>query len=216
MPPTKVQKASSGIPAARRPISTRAHKNVEEGVPLIGKRKADASPLKNDKVKRSALGNLTNAVLNYIDDSKKHGNQKMQTLKKSALSMNVQQQSNSLLNEKANAIGKLFAGPNVAAQPQRQTKIMTRAASRAAHPPSRHILNDENALLGAGAAKKPVLSVLKPKNKADHSLAVNNNTAKNEKRGSGGNGKATSRRISNEFDLNDNEDSHYMSALEDL
>lgn len=214
MPPTKVQKASSAIPAARRPISTRAHKNVEESVPLIGKRKADASPLKNDKVKRSALGNLTNAVLNYIDDSKKHGNQKMQALKKSALSMSVQQQPNSLLNEKANAIGKLFAAPNVAAQPQRQTKIMTRAASRAAHPPSRHVVNDENAL--PAAAKKPALSVLKPKNKADHLMGPNNNTAKNEKRGSGGNGKPTSRRISNEFDLNDNEDSHYMSALEDL
>ncbi|XP_059615850.1 G2/mitotic-specific cyclin-B3 [Phlebotomus argentipes] len=34
------------------------------------KRKADASPLKNDKVKRSALGNLTNAAVEQATDSK--------------------------------------------------------------------------------------------------------------------------------------------------
>lgn len=38
-----------------------------------GKRKADNSPLRNDKVKRSALGNLTNNVKNVVsleEDSK--------------------------------------------------------------------------------------------------------------------------------------------------
>lgn len=223
MPPTRVQKPTGIMPAARRPISTRTHKNIDESVPLIGKRKAEGSPVKNDKVKRSALGNLTNAVLNYIDDSKKNGSQKVQALKKTVLSSNIQKQSNNHLfngNAKPNAIEKLFSAPNAVStsQPQRQTKIMTRAASRAAQPSSRHqVVNDENCVNGVGT-KKIATTAAKTKKQTENLLVVQN-TVKNDKRtngSNGSNGKRTSRRISNEFDLNENEDSHYVSALEDL
>lgn len=40
--------------------------NQEVAVLTRGKRKADNSPLRNDKVKRSALGNLTNNVKNCV------------------------------------------------------------------------------------------------------------------------------------------------------
>lgn len=219
MPPIKVQKTGGLLPAARRPISTRAHKNVvEEDAPMIGKRKAEESPLKNDKVKRSALGNLTNAVFNYIDDSKKQGSQKVQALKNCVLSNNISKQSknNNQLDEnlKVNAIEKLFSIPNDAAPPQRQTKIMTRAASRAAQPSSRQTVNDENSTIDA-ISKKNAQTTAKPKNKMGNILAVPTQTIKNEKRTNGSNGKAASRRISIEFDLHD-EDSRYLSALEDL
>lgn len=42
--------------------------NQEVAVLTRGKRKADNSPLRNDKVKRSALGNLTNNVKNGVTD----------------------------------------------------------------------------------------------------------------------------------------------------
>lgn len=73
-PPKAIQKGTTLMPSlARKGISTRS-KNVTNdqnadiigkkgiGGTIIGKRKADASPIKNDRVKRSALGNLTNAV----------------------------------------------------------------------------------------------------------------------------------------------------------
>lgn len=50
--------------------------NQEVAVLTRGKRKADNSPLRNDKVKRSALGNLTNNVKNFVapdDDTNKQG-----------------------------------------------------------------------------------------------------------------------------------------------
>ena len=119
MPPTKLPSLgfqntrNQIIPlAARRPISLRSGNNViikkdsntvdNIGVPN-GKRKSDAT-LKNDKVKRSALGNLTNAVLNFIDDGKKDGKTKKQTA---------------------------LIAPAVT---QKQTKVMTRASTRLSQP----------------------------------------------------------------------------------
>lgn len=243
MPPTKVQTATATtknsknaiIPLARRPISTRGHKNVIDGNhPLIGgKRKADASPLKNEKVKRSALGNLTNAVLNYIDDSKKSdksdASQKIRdaltlkkttqsngnTLKASSNQQNIKPKSNGV-----QGIDSLFPPPNmIAIQPPRQTKVMTRAASRASQPPQLRVLGTiENAMKATSIAT----TIVKPKKKSDQVNANNNNSNNNnpnkneisdEKRNPQ---KPSTRRISNEFDLNENEDSHYVSALEDL
>jgi len=63
------------VSMSRRAISTRTQKvmvdDSQNGVP-VGKRKADSSPVRNEKgIKRSALGNVTNALLNAIEDSKK-------------------------------------------------------------------------------------------------------------------------------------------------
>lgn len=55
----------------RAAMSTVNHNNDQNMGPTIktnGKRKADASPIRHDKVKRSALGNLTNAVPNNHAD----------------------------------------------------------------------------------------------------------------------------------------------------
>lgn len=78
-PPKAMQKISTTTTTtqkpslARKPISTRSKNiiNNDQNVDIIAKkgistqtinkRKADASPIKNDRVKRSALGNLTNA-----------------------------------------------------------------------------------------------------------------------------------------------------------
>lgn len=90
------------------------------------KRKADASPLKNDKVKRSALGNLTNAVANATID-KKAG--KVELVKKEATKKTVTA-TKALKN-----IQNFLIPQNDALKAKPATKILTRAAARNAAPP---------------------------------------------------------------------------------
>lgn len=244
MPPTKTSR-SSIIPLARRPISTRAHKNVIDpnNMEMVGKRKADASPARNDKVKRSALGNLTNAVLNLVDDSNKKttvtGIKCDGTTQKArdtfiyttAHSNNANNNNNengvkSKTKLNFHTMDSLFPAPNmhtVLPAPQRQTKVMTRAASRAAQPIVKQQTN------GSDATKTRALSSIENKivtsTKELATTVVKGKKNKNEQLNKNGSNcetrdvqlqKPTTRRISNEFDLNENEESHYMSALEDL
>lgn len=50
--------------AAMATVNLNNDQNMGPTIKTNGKRKADASPIRHDKVKRSALGNLTNAVPN--------------------------------------------------------------------------------------------------------------------------------------------------------
>lgn len=244
MAPVKLQPLAtkttrnSVMPLARRPISTRAHKNVlidSNNMEMVGKRKADASPVRSEKVKRSALGNLTNAVLNFVDDGNKKSNittnKARDTFTHSTGHSHVNINSNNENGVKTktkfnvHTMDSLFPAPNmqtVVPVPQRQTKVMTRAASRASQPTKQQTI-------GSDAIKNRALKSIENKTvtntKEISTTVVKAKKSKNEqlnKNGSNGETrdvqlqKTTTRRISNEFDLNENEESHYMSALEDL
>lgn len=168
MAPTKSSQstliASKGVTKSKvslsnRAISTRMQQqkmlvtNPQNALP-VGKRKADASPGRNETgVKRSALGNVTNAVLNAIEISRKQTRSKTDAKKIATLT----KQPTGKLNENQ----AIFAAPNAI---QRANKVVTRASLRATEIDS----------------------------------------------------KPNVRRLSSEFDIYDNEESHYMSALEDL
>ncbi|XP_055313132.1 G2/mitotic-specific cyclin-B3 [Sitodiplosis mosellana] len=219
MAPTKSQSTlatnkgvtKSIVSLSRRATSTRTQqqKVLVDGlhnVP-VGKRKADASPGRNEKgVKRSALGNVTNAVLNAIEDSKKLTRSKTDAKKTTT----------TLTNSKLNENQAIFAAPNAV---QRGTKITTRAASRAIET-TKSIVNEATAGL-----KKVNISttIAKGKKKTETTTAATaniNNKVERPMPNSGSDSdtdlKPNARRLSNEFELLDNEDSHYMSALEDL
>lgn len=212
--------APARIPAGRRPISTRtAQKTAIDAnaaaLPMVATKRKAESPSRTDKVKRSALGNLTNAVLNYIDDGKKGASKTaaaaaaktrdVMVLKKSVQannkikSSNVTQVMDSLVLKPVSSIGGV---------PQRQTKVMTRAASRASAAGT-----DKGRKTKMTVAKENQETTLKTKKSNEPpgggGVGSNNNfrAVTNERR--------ASRRLSNEFELNENEESHYMSALED-
>lgn len=211
------------VSLSRRAISTRTQQpkvhidGLQNAVPPGGKRKADASPARNEKgVKRSALGNVTNAVLNALEDSKKLTRSKADTKK----STTVTEQTNDKLTENQS----IFVEPNAV---QRQHKIVTRSSARV-NETTKTTVNDATAGL-----KKVNISTTIAKGKKKTETTVNNNNAKpilkpaNAKlesqlpsRGSDSDSKLelkpNTRRLSSEFDMMDSEDSHYMSALEDL
>lgn len=215
------------VSLSRRAISTRTqHQKVHiDGLqniaPSAGKRKADVSPVRNEKgVKRSALGNVTNAVLNALEDSKK-----LTRSKSEKKTTNVTNQSNAKLTENH----AIFVEPNAV---QRQHKVVTRSSARV-NESSRANVND-----ATNGLKKVNISttVVKGKKKTESITANNNNVKPNTKAANvnvdcqmascdsdseinqlKAETKANARRLSSEFDLLDSEDSsHYMSALEDL
>lgn len=91
------------------------------------KRKADASPLKNDKVKRSALGNLTNAVTTNQTIDKKGA--KIEIVKKESNKKTVTG-AKTLKN-----IQNFLIPQNDVLKAKPATKILTRAAARNACAP---------------------------------------------------------------------------------
>lgn len=194
MPPTKVPATS----LARRPISTRQQKSNVIGdhntATISGKRKADASPLRNDKVKRAALGNLTNAVLNANNDDTKKG-----------VALKPQQQPQDLQAAKKQ-IGSI-AQQTIK---QRATKVLTRAASRASHTGG---AEKKRVNIGAVNAKLVGLSVtaVKPKKKTE----IANGKSTSQPNSDDGAVPIT-RRLSIEIDQTECEESIYMSAHEDL
>lgn len=219
MAPTKSQStliANKGVTKSivslsRRAISTRTQKVHVDGVQdmPIGKRKADASPARNEKgVKRSALGNVTNAVLNATEDANKHTRTKTDA-KKIPIITN---QSNGKSNENQ----AIFAAPTLV---QRAHKVVTRSSVRATES-TKAIVNE-----AAVGLKKVNISttIFKGKKKTETTTAkptlnkhfdsqmqsILPDTDKTDV-------KQNIRRLSNEFEQLDNEESHYMSALEDL
>lgn len=203
------------VSLSRRAISTRTqqqkvHVDGLQNVP-VGKRKADASPGRNEKgVKRSALGNVTNAVLNAIEDSKKLTRSKTDA-KKTTTTLTNQ------LNGKSNENQAIFAAPNAI---QRAHKVVTRASARATET-TRTIMSETT----AGLKKVNISTTVKGKKKTETNTTANNNNTKlncqmpstgSDSDSNKADSKSNVRRLSNEFDSMDNEESHYMSALEDL
>lgn len=105
-----------------------------------GKRKADQSPLKNDKVKRSALGNLTNNVntLHLDDEVKQISKEKIAILQKREISTN-------------------YFGPQ--ALGVRPAKITTRAATR--NLANNRILDENKIHAAAAAADRHIPTIVK-------------------------------------------------------
>lgn len=213
------------VSLSRRAISTRTQQQkvlVDSGLQnaavAIGKRKADASPVRNDKsAKRSALGNVTHAVLNVLEESKKHTRSKAEAKKTTTTTAATVANGKQIENHQP-----IFVAPTAAAQ--RAHKIVTRSSVRTTDT----AVNDTTAEL-----KKVNISTsnaAKVKKKTETSKAThhdNNNAKANAKANAklevppsgesdSDDMKLNARRISNEFDLLDSEDSHYMSALEDL
>lgn len=224
MAPTKLQ--SSNIRAGTKPLTSLSRRAItsrttqkssvlidgsENASTQMGKRKADGSPVRNGKeVKRSALGNVTSAVLNAFDDSKKvadvlrskvDGPNKVTTqITKKTVSQAIGAEND-----------QHFVAPN---QIPRPTKVVTRSSARGGID---H--NTRTANLVAGVKKVSIsTTVVKGKKKTETQTAAHQ--AKVIKTSSDAKFDATKpsngRRISNDFEVFDNEESHYMSALEDL
>lgn len=223
MPPTKIQLRANAVgPAARRPISTRVQKttvignNGEGGNATIsGKRKADASPLKNDKIKRSALGNVTNAVLN-INQQQNGVPTKTETVQKLREALDAKKalkqhqpvaglSNNNLAKAKDIDENQQLSTTGMNLQvPKRTTKVMTRAASRATQPAqSEKLIKD----VGKGA-KEISTTVVKPKKKTEQTNGATD-LKKDE-------AKSNTRRLSIEIEQTETDESIYMSAHEDL
>lgn len=188
---------------------------------ISGKRKADASP-RNDKVKRSALGNLTNNVLGAITE-----NEGKKATNKSDVAQTVR---NFLAAKKANQTGAkvnnnsqqlVLTSTGIMGATQRPAKVMTRAASRAKQPNSAKENGNGKTQRDAAAgaiiksnSDEIVTTAMKPKRKTDVGAEVAG--------GIGGashakDAKAITRRISIEIDQTEcDENSLYMSASEEL
>lgn len=171
-------------------------------MPLAGKRKADASPVRNEKtVKRAALGNVTNAVLNAIDHDKNPSNRS----KGAAAAAPAKPTVLDALNDE-NVKTALF---QAVSQAVRATKVVTRASTRAVTAKTQP------------AAAEPTKNATTGR-KAKCGPAANNNKATAAKLAAvpEAEAKATERRhssrLANESGSTDKEDSHYVSALEDL
>lgn len=162
------------------------------------KRKADDSPLKNNKtskVKRSALGNLTNATGLFVPDA-----QPIKILAKKTVLNNVNnknQPKTTSANQNA-TVGGILLPP---AMVPRSTKILTRAAMK----------NNALAALDANMGFDASSSNANKKITGRGPLHEVETVVKRETQVVVA--KPTTRRISNEFQ---SDDSMYMSALEDI
>lgn len=204
------------VSLSRRAIATRTTQKTSvliDGSPNVstqmGKRKADGSPVRNAKeVKRSALGNVTSAILNAFDDGKKSAG--VLGSKNDGTTKVTTQITKKRATETIGAENdQHFVAPN---QIPRPTKVVTRSSARGA------VDNTKTANLVAGVKKVSIsTTVVKGKKKTETQTAANQakviKISSDEKLDAS---KSNGRRISNEFEVFDNEDSHYMSALEDL
>ncbi|XP_019545077.3 G2/mitotic-specific cyclin-B3 isoform X1 [Aedes albopictus] len=254
MAPTKQSGTTTLLPMLKKSITTRSkttapnqNQNPDSDLQPAQrtKRKAEHSPLKNDRgVKRSALGNLTNAVVLKATDNDVetgigalkagHGNTKGGVKETTSISKHASQ----IIQQIANNIGhnhknktvvsknvtEVFTKPDPDGPKTRAaTKILTRAASR-----QQLTGNSSNVTTSNGRGKNP-LSIGHPL-KAGISAVTKTIVKTKETTFDGGNklqttalapaaataqhGKAPKRRISNEFEKT--EDSLYVSALEDI
>lgn len=212
------------VSLSRRAISTRTQQQkvlvdsgLQNAAPAVGKRKADASPVRNEKsAKRSALGNVTHAVLNVLEDSKKHTRSKAEAKKTTTAAV---------ANGKQSENQPIFVAPTAAAQ--RAHKIVTRSSLRTTDK----TVNDTTSELKKVNISTSNAAKIKKKTETSRASHNDNNNAKANAKahtkvevpappsGESGNDnlKLNARRISDEFELLDSEDSsHYMSALDDL
>lgn len=197
-------------PLARRPISSRTG-HVEnalldgDNATISGKRKADASPQRHERIKRQALGNLTNAasIVNVVDEKKPRN-----------------KDDNTQALRTKTTIKKVAPPPPPPAVPlhthgvqQRATKVLTRAASRATKP---------SLAKGKAVDDKSAVTVVVPKLKADEFVTTAIKPKRKSDTGSNDASqpdevKAPTRRISLEIDqIEGDENSLYVSASEEL
>lgn len=190
-----------------------------------GKRKADLSPLKNDRgVKRSALGNLTNAVVQHTDAELLETDVKSgaPATKQSLQQQTLQTISNNIGNNKKTTASKII--PEIFNKPDPDgpktrgaTKILTRAASQQQLLSGRPPNTRTKVPTSIGHALKSQISavtttIVKTKELTFDGVTVQTTlTAAGPAASHQGKPK---RRISNEFEKT--EDSLYVSALEDI
>lgn len=129
MAPTKSTRAmpeqtTTLVPIGRKGLSKRTRNIQDQNDEIMltrGKRKAENSPIRHDKIKRSALGNLTNNVNTlYIDDDKLSIKEKVTTTKKKDNAISTVKATKAIVPKEHNN------GP----PPIQQTKMVTRAAIR--------------------------------------------------------------------------------------
>ncbi|EDW43569.1 GM23449 [Drosophila sechellia] len=181
-----------------------------ENMQTRAKRKADHSPIKNDKIKRSALGNLTNNVkimtLHPAQDEEQSGVGKKPTAQQLQALMDAKKQENLSLNVFGASKMTTRASSKVEDSVENCHKVLDKLEEALARPKPRP--------KAVPAAKKTVLgevqlpAMLNPMQipvllPPTHNLAAPQATAVKPVR-----------RISNDF--NKTEDSLYMSALEDV
>ncbi|XP_053947292.1 G2/mitotic-specific cyclin-B3 [Anastrepha ludens] len=233
MAPTKNTRASTKqaatttvstlLPLTRKGLTRRTAINVDDqnvGITQTrGKRKAEHSPAKNDKTKRSALGNLTNNVklmtmttktVHSEDDTKQSTHF---TKRKENQSIGTKTQ---VLKESRNTIGNT----DVSTLQNPPTKIATRATTRNANAVNtsyKNVLEETGnklaipsvstliATSSVKSRKSDQAQILPPLPAAPVVAAVATKQSQSNK---------PVRRISNEF--NKTEESLYMSALEDI
>lgn len=250
MAPTKPNGTTSLLPMLKKSITTRSkatnganqnqNPDTDQQPMQRTKRKADHSPLKNERgVKRSALGNLTNAVV--INDAEtSFGALKGNGVKESTGST-ISKHASQLIQQIASNIGhnhknktaasktvtEVFTKPDPDGPKTRAaTKILTRAASR-----QKSSVKSSNATSsttngtsgknqhsighplkgGFSAMTKTIVKTKETTFEGGHKLQT---TAVAPAAAANQHGKPPKRRISNEFEKT--EDSLYVSALEDI
>ncbi|XP_061386169.1 G2/mitotic-specific cyclin-B3 [Musca vetustissima] len=213
------------MPLARKGLTRRNATNVQDQNSDImqtrGKRKAEHSPQKNEKIKRSALGNLTNNVNNnnqltniHQDDDAKHNIVKKKDLVQNLLAAGGQQENTlQILKETQNLLLQQAQG---ALQKQQQpVKILTRASSRnATKDAQKENLQQQQSNITSKIfedEEKKLLTSVKTKLKNDVPAAPVASLQPHQVQKTAN---KPVRRISNEF--NKTEESLYMSALEDI
>ncbi|XP_075162916.1 cyclin B3 [Haematobia irritans] len=222
------------MPLARKGLTRRNAVNVQDNnntdiMQTRAKRKAEHSPHKNEKIKRSALGNLTNNLNTnnnnqltniHQDDDVKHNVAKKKEMVQSIFSAAHQQENTmQIFKETQNILLQQAQGAALQKQSQQQAiKVLTRASSRNAQKDSvaaskenqkennitSKIFEEEESILLTSMKTK--LAV-----KDDIPAAPLQPVMQQQQQ------KVPSkpvRRISNEF--NKTEESLYMSALEDI
>lgn len=246
MAPAKQNGTTALLPLLRKTITTRSkastntnqnHNPDDQQSLQRGKRKADLSPLKNDRgVKRSALGNLTNAVvlnsetdtdggITILKGGKGANNGTTGTTLSKQASQLIHQLTSNIGNNKKTAASKtvteVFTKPDPDGPKTRAaTKILTRAASRqqlSGKPSSSNSCARGKSQTSAGHPLKDQISamtntIVKTKEMSfdGKKLQTNTTTAAAAATQQG----KPKRRISNEFEKT--EDSLYVSALEDI
>lgn len=220
------------LPMLKKPITTRSkasttcqNHNPDDPQQLQrGKRKADLSPLKNDRgIKRSALGNLTNAVVLTSESETdaaiavlKGGKSMHPTAGGVAKQLMHQLATNIMYNKKSTNTAKptteVFTKPDPDGPKTRATtKILTRAASRQQLTVKNNAVSTRTKThTSVGQALKDQITavtntIVKPQGFIFDEGKVSNATAQQGK---------PKRRISSEFEKT--EDSLYVSALEDI
>lgn len=222
------------MPLARKGLTRRNTTNVQDQNSDImqtrAKRKAEHSPQKNEKIKRSALGNLTNNVNNnnqltniHQDDDAKHNvaNKKKDLVQSLFSAAGQHENTLQIFKETHNLILQQAQGalqkPSQQHQ-QAQAKILTRASSRTTNKQDISNAQKENQQQTTNITskifddeEKKLLTSMKPKIKEEIPTAPLPSIQHHQIQKT-----ATKpvRRISNEF--NKTEESLYMSALEDI